>query len=157
MALSEKQKRFYEEYLIDCDGQSAAVRAAYSPKTAKSQASRLLNRKKSKEGMAYLDGLRHQQQERTQKTADDVIYELGYVAFSNIADFVDLGKDNIIKLKMPFAQLPRQVTAAIREIGRDKDGHLQIKLHSKVPALESLGKHFGIYEKDNEQRQNMTF
>ena len=32
--LTEKQKRFVEEYLIDLNATQAAIRAGYSPKTA---------------------------------------------------------------------------------------------------------------------------
>jgi phage terminase small subunit len=32
--MTEKQKRFCEEYLIDCNGTQAAIRAGYSKKTA---------------------------------------------------------------------------------------------------------------------------
>lgn len=42
MALTAKQKRFADEYLIDTNGKQAAIRAGYSEKTANEQASRLL-------------------------------------------------------------------------------------------------------------------
>lgn len=41
--LSTKQQRFVSEYLVDLNATRAAVRAGYSPRTAKSQASRLLS------------------------------------------------------------------------------------------------------------------
>lgn len=34
IALTDKQKRFCDEYLIDCNATQAAIRAGYSPKTA---------------------------------------------------------------------------------------------------------------------------
>lgn len=34
--MNTKQKRFCDEYLIDCNATQAAIRAGYSPKTAKS-------------------------------------------------------------------------------------------------------------------------
>lgn len=40
--LTEKQKRFCTEYLIDCNATQAAIRAGYSKKTANEQGSRLL-------------------------------------------------------------------------------------------------------------------
>lgn len=40
--LSHKQARFVDEYLIDCNGAAAAVRAGYAPGSAKVAASRLL-------------------------------------------------------------------------------------------------------------------
>lgn len=40
--LTEKQKRFVAEYLIDLNATQAAIRAGYSPKTANEQGARLL-------------------------------------------------------------------------------------------------------------------
>ena len=40
--LNDKQLRFVEEYLIDRNATQAAIRAKYSPRTAKSQGQRLL-------------------------------------------------------------------------------------------------------------------
>jgi len=40
--VTEKQKRFVDEYLIDLNATQAAIRAGYSPKTAKSIGQRLL-------------------------------------------------------------------------------------------------------------------
>ncbi|BDQ35920.1 hypothetical protein SYK_02800 [Pseudodesulfovibrio nedwellii] len=40
--LSEKQKKFVREYLVDLNATQAAVRAGYSEKTARKQGSRLL-------------------------------------------------------------------------------------------------------------------
>lgn len=42
MALTDKQARFVEEYLIDLNATQAAIRAGYSEKTANEQGSRLL-------------------------------------------------------------------------------------------------------------------
>lgn len=42
MSLSDKQKAFVREYLIDHNGTQAAIRAGYSPKTARQQAEQLL-------------------------------------------------------------------------------------------------------------------
>lgn len=40
--MNTKQKRFCDEYLIDCNATQAAIRAGYSPKTAKQMGQRLL-------------------------------------------------------------------------------------------------------------------
>ena len=39
-----KQTRFVREYAVDCNGAAAAVRAGYSPRSAKVTASRLLTK-----------------------------------------------------------------------------------------------------------------
>ena len=52
MALTPKQKRFCEEYLIDLNATQAAIRAGYSLKTAEQTASRLLRNVKVQEYIA---------------------------------------------------------------------------------------------------------
>jgi hypothetical protein len=42
MSLAFRQRRFVNEYLVKLNAAKAAIRAGYSPKTAKSQGSRLL-------------------------------------------------------------------------------------------------------------------
>lgn len=42
-ALTAKQQRFVDEYLVDLNGKQAAIRTGYSAKTAEVQASRLLS------------------------------------------------------------------------------------------------------------------
>ena len=44
MASNVKQSRFVREYAVDCNGAAAAVRAGYSPRSAKVTASRLLTK-----------------------------------------------------------------------------------------------------------------
>ena len=46
--LTKKQRRFADEYLVDCNGTKAAIRAGYSPKTANEQAAKLMKNKKIK-------------------------------------------------------------------------------------------------------------
>lgn len=50
--MTNKQKRFCEEYLIDCNATQAAIRAGYSEKTAKVVAAKLLTKANLR---AYID------------------------------------------------------------------------------------------------------
>lgn len=52
--MTEKQKRFADEYLIDCNATQAAIRAGYSKKTAYSAGQRLLKKVEVKN---YIDTL----------------------------------------------------------------------------------------------------
>ena len=63
--MNEKQKRFCDEYLIDCNATQAAIRAGYSPKTAYSIGEENLKKPELK---TYIE----QQLERihNEKTAD---------------------------------------------------------------------------------------
>ena len=42
MALTDKQRRFVDEYLVDLNATQAAIRAGYSAKTANEQGAQLL-------------------------------------------------------------------------------------------------------------------
>lgn len=53
--MTEKQKRFCEEYIVDCNATQAAIRAGYSEKTAYSIGQRLL---KKVEVQDYIEELR---------------------------------------------------------------------------------------------------
>lgn len=145
--LTDKKKMFCREYLIDLNGTQAALRAGYSKKTAGTQAEQLL---KKLEVQEYIKELMHKREKRTDVKSDDVIYELAKVAFHNIKDFLNEG--NMIK---DLTTIEREKTAAVSSIKTtikaDGDIVTEIKFHDKVSALEKLGKHFGIFEKDNEQ------
>lgn len=63
--LSDKQKKFCEEYIKDCNGKKAAIRAGYSERTAQEQAARMLSKVKVK---AYMNSI---QAERRQESRVD--------------------------------------------------------------------------------------
>lgn len=78
--LTEKQKRFCEEYLIDLNATQAAVRAGYSPKTASRIAVELLNKTHVSQ---YLAKLMQVRSESTKITSEQVVKELEKIAFSD--------------------------------------------------------------------------
>lgn len=78
MALTPKQKRFCEEYLIDLNATQAAIRAGYSPKTAEQTASRLLRNVKVQE---YIAKRQKELSRSTEITQERVIKELALIAF----------------------------------------------------------------------------
>lgn len=63
--MKEKQKRFCEEYLVDCNATQAAIRAGYSKKTARAIGQRLLTNVDIKK---YID--ERLKAIKTEKTAD---------------------------------------------------------------------------------------
>jgi len=75
--LTEKQRIFCEEYLVDLNAKQAAIRAKYSPKTAENQASRLLTKVKVQE---YLQKRMNDRSERTEISADFVLTNLKDIA-----------------------------------------------------------------------------
>ena len=77
--LTEKQKRFCEEYLIDFNATQAALRAGYSQKTAYSIGDENLRKP---EIQSEIQTLIQKRSERTGINADSVIKELVKIAFA---------------------------------------------------------------------------
>ena len=71
--MTDKQKRFCDEYLIDCNATQAAIRAGYSDKTAYSQGERLL---RNVEVKSYIDERMAERASENVATADEVIQYL---------------------------------------------------------------------------------
>lgn len=69
MALTAKQELFVQEYLVDLNATQAAIRVGYSPKTAYSQASRMLRNVKVSEAVA----------EANKKRLDETKIDAAYV------------------------------------------------------------------------------
>lgn len=81
MKLTEKQKRFCEEYLVDLNATQAAVRAGYKEKNARQTAAENLTKPDIQQ---YLRELMRERAERTGIDADTVIEELKKVALSDV-------------------------------------------------------------------------
>lgn len=83
MALTPKQKRFVEEYLVDLNATAAAKRAGYSPKTADRIGPELLG--KTCVSRAIQEAIKCRE-ERTQVTQDYVIKKLKEIADKEASD-----------------------------------------------------------------------
>lgn len=93
--MTDKQKRFCEEYLVDLNATQAALRAGYSEKTAYSIGDENL---KKPEIQNYLRELMQERSQRTEVTADTVIRELKQIA---LAEDVEIsGRDKIKALEL---------------------------------------------------------
>ncbi|MHC4752098.1 MAG: terminase small subunit [Planctomycetota bacterium] len=77
--LTDKQKRFCEEYLVDANATQAAIRAGYSPKTAYSIGEENLKKRTILKNIRHLMAMRSL---KTQVTADMVVEELKTIAFA---------------------------------------------------------------------------
>ena len=138
--LSEKQKRFVSEYIIDLNAKQAAIRAGYSPKTAEVQASRLLSLVKVQTEIAKA---MEDREKRTGITQDRVLAELSAIAFAKATDYVEVDDDGSVKIK-PTAELTDEQKKAIASIKEGANG-IEIKLTDKAKALEMLSRHLGLF------------
>lgn len=73
MTLTEKQKRFIDEYLIDLNATAAAVRAGYSKKNAGKIGPQLIGKTRIAQALA---GRLHARMKRTEITQDFVLENL---------------------------------------------------------------------------------
>lgn len=138
--LTNKHKRFCEEYLVDLNATQAAIRAGYKPKTARSQGQRLLT---NADIQQYLQQLMDKRSERTEITADRVLEELAAIAFSDRTELAQVGKHGEVNFT-PTEQLPDETKKIIAGIENGKYG-TKVTTYDKVKALELLGKHLGIF------------
>lgn len=155
MALSPKQIRFCEEYLVDLNGTQAAIRAGYSANSANEQASQLLAKLNIQQ---YVSELQKKLSEKTGATVERVINELIKLGFSNIQDYIEEG--NAIK---DISGIPRDIAASVKSVkksvtewGSGEDAGtktvVSFELYDKLTALEKLGRHLGVFEADNKQK-----
>lgn len=134
--LTDKQKRFVTEYLVDLNATAAAKRAGYKDPNKGRQ---LVT--KSNVADAIKKAM-ERREKRTEITQDSVLKELAAIGFSNAADFVKVSggavkitdTDDVEKEKLP----------ALAGVKETQNG-IEIKLHDKVHALELIGKHLGMF------------
>lgn len=124
MALTAKQKRFCDEYLVDLNATQAAIRAGYSERTAYSQGQRLL---KNVEVQKYL-------QERMTEKEKDLIAD----------------QDEVLKYLTSVLRGESLSTEIVIEgIGDGMSEARTIKKEpsekDKLKAAELLGKRYGLY------------
>lgn len=139
MALTEKQKRFVAEYLVDLNATQAAIRAGYSKKNADKIGHELLG--KTRVSDAIQEAM-NERSSRTEITQDMVIQELAAIGFSRATDYVRI-QDGIVLIKDTDGLTDAQKTA-ISSIEDGKYG-VKIRLHDKVRALEKIGEHLGMF------------
>ena len=162
--MTDAQKRFCDEYLIDLNA-TRAYKVAYpnckKDETARANSSRLLTIANIQE---YISEKQIEIEKRTEVTQDMVIKELANVAFSNGTDFAQIVEreyeENIYDeegnrigtkpkkykcLELTNTKdLTEQQKSAIAGIKQTANG-IEIKTNDKVKALELLGRHLGIF------------
>lgn len=130
--LTEKQKRFCEEYLIDLNATQSYLRAGYKAKSneiACSEGSKLLRNPKVVE---YIQELRERQSKRTEITADKVLEELGTVAFNRNIECA--GRDKVKALEL-IGQHLGMFTEKVSITKEDEIPRLLDALKEKPPTV----------------------
>ncbi len=131
MLVKEKQKRFCEEYLVDCNATQAAIRTGYSEKTARAIGQRLLTNVDIKK---YID--ERLKAIKTEKTADaqEVLEYLTAVMRGEQKE-----------------QVPLLVGEGCQELVQ-KD----ISAKDRIKAAELIGKRYGLFTEKLELQGGTT-
>ena len=87
LGLTDLQQRFVDEYLVDLNGTQAAIRAGYSPDTARQMASENLSKPYIQIAIAEA---RKAQQTRTHIEADRVVVEAWNIVFADPRELVQI-------------------------------------------------------------------
>lgn len=162
MALTPKQELFALEYLKDLNGTQAAIRAGYSPKTAQEQASRLLSNPMVS---AFIAERHRPRLEKLGRDADGVVANLWRMAHLDPRKVAKWGVREMIeevtegkkktrrKITVPYMDIVSSedmdddTALAITGVKMGANG-IELKFADKHAATATLGRHFGIFEKD---------
>lgn len=150
--LTDKQRRFCEEYIFDWNATRAAIAAGYSENTAKEIGYENLTKPHIK---AYIEEIQKDLSKVAGISALKNIREFEKIAYSSLHNY----KDNWMTLK-EWEEISEDDKAAILEITTTsktiytKEGEpivteiIKFKLHDKQKALDSLNKMLGYNAPD---------
>ena len=134
MALTEKQKRFCDEYLVDLNGTQAAIRAGYSKKTANKASDWLNERSQEKPSSKYNKAIKEYIDARMAEKEAELIAD----------------QDEVLKYLTSVLRGESQSTEIVVE--GTGDGCSKARTIEKNPsekdrlkAAELLGKRYGLY------------
>lgn len=146
---TKKEKRFIEELPYDWNQTKAAIRAGYSPKTARQIAAELMTKPKIKDA---IDKVRAEQSRQTGVSVELVVQEL-----ARLGRFDPRKLFNFDGSPRPITDLDNDTVAAISGLevmdvyeGRGDNrrfvGYIKkYKFADKKGALDSLAKHLGMF------------
>jgi phage terminase small subunit len=155
LKLTEKQERFCTEYIKDLNATRAGKAAGYKGVGIAAQMSKLLTQVNI---IQRISQLREKAAEKATTSAAEVIAELVALGFWNVNDFVN--PDNTIKKLHDIDRSKTKAVVGIKVTERTfgsaespiKEVSTELKLVDKKSALVDLGRHLGIFEKDNRQK-----
>lgn len=137
--LTNKQKKFIDEYLVDLNATQAAIRAGYKEKAAYRTGAENLRKPQIQE---EIQKRMQERQQRTEVTQDMVVKELAAIAFARATDYAEV-KGGTVRIKDTDVLSDQQIRA-IAGIKEGANG-IEIKLNDKEKALELLGRHLGMW------------
>lgn len=172
--MTNAQKRFCDEYLIDFNA-SRAYKAAYksckSDLTARTNASKLLTKTNIQK---YISEKQKEIEEKTEITQKKIIQELAKIALFNIKDIynengtlkkvTELDDDTAkaisgVKILQKAGAMKISLSKTNDEIPLEHipEQTVEFKTNDKTKALELLGKHLGMFKENVNLTQDKPF
>src|SRR5690349_10235637 len=128
--MNAKHARFVEEYMVDRNATQAAIRAGYSPRTARAQGSRLLT---NADISAAVEAAEKAIVERTKVTQEYVVETLTEVV------------ERCMERAPVMVRDPNDGRKWIQKTDDDGNHVWQFDAKNAVAGLNLLGKHLGIF------------
>lgn len=154
--------------MIRREGAAAAIEAGYSAKRAKQTAYDLLQLQTIKDEIDRLSAIRDAD---FGMSAGDVLREIANVAMADIGTILTWGVEELTTEDGEPLALPngdpmtrpvvmpvnsRDLTdlqrRQVKSVSMSKEGVFKVELHDRLKSLELLGRHLGLFEKDNKQK-----
>lgn len=164
--LTDKQKMFVHEYLVDLNATQAAIRAGYSEKRSSEISYQLLQKTTVQQA---IQKAMDERAKRVDVTADKVLQELAHIAFDDIKNYLSYRTEKtlleydengkpIIGYKQVIEMMDSDMvdTRNIQEVSTNAKGVFTFKLYSKADALNALGKHLGMFTDKSEVKMTVT-
>lgn len=144
--LSDKQAAFVRYFLESFNGTQAAIKAGYSEKAARTQASRLLANDNVQDALAVEA---KKTIEKSDATKQEVLQEIAAIAFSDIGQVMDWGPD-FANIKSPddipvlARRAIKRITCTKRETDRGTYTTTSVEMHEKIKGLEFLFRYWSL-------------
>jgi phage terminase small subunit len=137
MALTPRQRRFVEEYLIDLDAKHAAIRAGYSRLTKATPHKLLRNAEVAR---AVGDAMAARSK-RTGITRERVLEEYARIAFADMRALAEWGPQGAAILDADgLSDDALAAIALVAEVSADGEGPFRLERFDKLKALEALAR-----------------
>ena len=144
--LTEKQKVFCREYLVDLNATQAYIRAGYSENGASESSCRLLSNVKVQE---YIKNGLKKREERTNINGDDLLQYWHDLTYTPMDEMFDQGPDGTF-IPKSFSVMTERAKRCVSEMksqfAADGTGWQSIKRLDQIKASEMLGKSLGLFK-----------
>lgn len=128
--MNARQRKFCDEYLIDCNATKAAIRAGYKPKTAHS-ASEWINEKNMKKPTSKYN----------REMREYIDTELERIHNEKTADAAEVIEYLTAVMRGEYTEEVLQLDAS----GGQKIANMEVSAKDRIKAAELIGKRLGIW------------